>query len=215
MGIFDFFKKKVQLEKAIHSKDTSNSKPKSYNKDRQLDSMGVYADFNRPRDDKLFELSVKAAKAQSIDEEIKLLSKFIEYYYQYKNESTSLGGFYYKNFCDMHMHCHNSRNPDFEFVVPKEERLKYIQDNYESLIKAEQEKISNEKKKQSMLKNINLEKSLKENIINNPGILQSDLYKQYDSLLKDDISEKLYYWSKEGKITREKCGRTYQLFWKK
>ena len=34
----------------------------------------------------------------------------------------------------MHMHCHNSRNPDFDFIAPSEERLKYIEENYDRII---------------------------------------------------------------------------------
>ena len=111
------------------------------------------------------------------------------------------------------MHCHNSRNPDFDFIAPSEERLKYIEENYDFLVKEQQEKFAMEEKKQSLLNDMDLGKTLKDIITKNPGILQSDVYKMFDPLLKDSISEWLYFSDKDGKIRREKSGRTYQLFW--
>ena len=57
--------------------------------------------------------------------------------------------------------------------------------------------------------------SIKEIISANPGILQSELYRKYDPVLKDSISELLYFAAKDGRIRREKSGRSYQLFWGK
>ena len=205
MGLFDFFKKKAVPQNQPVDKNQSN--------DAVLDDIDAYTTFNRSRDNKLLEWSVMAAKAPTIDEEIRFLSKTIEYYYEYKKESASLGGVYYENFSKMHMHCHNSKNSDFEFVVPYEERLKYIHENYDALIKDEEEKLANEAKKQNLLENIDVETDLKNIIYNNPGVLQSELYKNFDPLLKDVISEILYYWAKEGKVNREKNGRSYKLFW--
>lgn len=171
------------------------------------------ADFIRPRDDKLCSLSVNASKATSIDEEIALLKELIAYYYEYRKECISMGECYFKYFSDMHMHCHNSKNKDFEFVAPAEERLKYIQENYEKLVQEQQTKADNEAKKQSLLNGINLCTELENTIRSQAGILQSDLYKTFDPLLKDEISLMLYEWTKSGKITREKSGRSYKLYW--
>ena len=216
MGFFDLFKKKTA---------SSTDKVKTNSTGQKLDKLidgelpwgwaSAYADFYGPRDNKLYELSSAAANAKSIDEEIACLKTFIAFYYQYKNECITKGECFFKYFSDMHMHCHNSRNPDFDFVVPREERLKYINENYEILIEAEQDKISKEKRKQELLNDVNLEKETKKILLSNPGMLQSDLYKQFDPLLKDSISEMLYFWAKDGKIRREKSGRTYQLYWDK
>jgi hypothetical protein len=204
MGLFDFFKKKVVPQESQLNKQEED--------DLNVESIDIYINFNSPRDQELWDLSSKVARAENIDEEIKSLSALIEYYYQYKNECIAMGEDHYKNFSDMHMHCHNSRNPDFEFIVPHEERLKYIQDNYDTLLQEQQEKIALEAKKQELLQNMDLEKSLQDIILSNPGILQSALYKKYDILLKDSVSEKLYFMAKEGKIKREKSGKTYQLY---
>lgn len=46
----------------------------------------------------------------------------------------------------------------------------------------------------------------------NEGILQTELYKHFDSILQSDLSEKIYRLATEGKIKREKNGRTYSLY---
>ena len=205
MGLFDFFKKN----------SLQNKTKKAYESKPRWSSLDTYASYHRPLDDKLYELSSAAANAKSIDEEIACLKAFIAFYYQYKNDCISKGARYFNYFSDMHMHCHNSQNPDFDFVMPREERLAYILQNYDSLIKEEQESLAKEAKKQELLNNTDLEQSIKEIIIANPGILQSELYKKYNPVLKDSISEFLYFAAKDGKVTREKSGRSYQLFWLK
>lgn len=166
--------------------------------------------FIKSRDNKLFELSIAASKAKSIEEEKELLEQFINFYYEYKKECFSKDECYAKYFTDMHMHCHNSKNSDFEFVTPREERLKYINDNYEILLKDEEQKKSDESKKQKLM--VGLKESVIKKIKDNPGILQSDLYNNFDPILKDEISTIIYYSNKEEKIVRVKEGRTYRLF---
>lgn len=56
-----------------------------------------------------------------------------------------------------------------------------------------------------------LEKDLISIIKGNPGILQKDIYKMFDPVAKSYIQEKLYFFGKSGKITREKSGNTYKL----
>ena len=45
----------------------------------------------------------------------------------------------------------------------------------------------------------------------NESILQTDVYKNFDSDLKQDIQSKLYCWDKSGKIIRIKNGNTYLI----
>ena len=49
-------------------------------------------------------------------------------------------------------------------------------------------------------------------IIKNPGVVQSELYKQLPQYDKNEISNVLYWWEKDGKIRREKSGRSYALY---
>lgn len=47
-----------------------------------------------------------------------------------------------------------------------------------------------------------------------PGILQKDLYKQFDPDLKDHIAKVLYTLEQAGNISREKSGSSYRLYTK-
>lgn len=219
MAIFDgLFKKKETLaventnEDKVESISSKKKNDLTHLIDGELPVEWYYekSDFIKPRDNKLYELSIAASKATSLEEEKKLLQQFIDFYYEYKNECFSKDECYQKYFIDMHMHCHNSKNPDFEFVKPKEERLKYINENYEQLLEEENLKLINEKKKEKLM--IGLKEKIIEEIKSYPGILQSDLYNKFDPILKDEISTIIYYSNKDVKIIREKDGRTYKLF---
>lgn len=48
-------------------------------------------------------------------------------------------------------------------------------------------------------------------IENNPGILQSDLYKNFDSCYKESLRFIIYHLEKSNSITRQKKGRSYSL----
>ncbi len=43
------------------------------------------------------------------------------------------------------------------------------------------------------------------------GILQKDIYKDFDTTLRNDIQQLLYQWDKENKIKRIKEGNTYRI----
>ncbi len=43
------------------------------------------------------------------------------------------------------------------------------------------------------------------------GILQKDIYKDFDTTLRNDIQQLLYQWDKENKIKRVKEGNTYRI----
>ena len=216
MGLFNLFKK-TTTSKSNETKINSEGEKLDKLIDGELPWgwATAYADYYRPRDKKLYELSISAANAKTIDDEIACLRAFISYYYQYKNECIAKGECFFKYFSDMHMHCHNSRNPDFDFVTPREERLEMILQNYDSLIREEQINRAKEEKKQELLRTTNVDNRIKEIISSNPGILQTDIYKKFDPVLKDSVSEWIYFAAKDGKIKREKSGRSYQLYWMK
>lgn len=54
-----------------------------------------------------------------------------------------------------------------------------------------------------------LDQDLYDFILNHPGILQKEVYKQFPADVKDAISGTLYNWDKEGRIKREKSGNSY------
>lgn len=51
-------------------------------------------------------------------------------------------------------------------------------------------------------------------LIANPGILQSDFVKLFDSLVQNDVREKLYFMEKSGELERKKSGKSYILHYK-
>ena len=52
-------------------------------------------------------------------------------------------------------------------------------------------------------------------IKDNPGILQTELYKLFPDHNREDMTYALYFAEKEGLIRREKKGRSYQLFFER
>lgn len=51
-------------------------------------------------------------------------------------------------------------------------------------------------------------------LIEHPDVLQSDFVKMFDPLVKNVVSEKLYFMEKNGKLERTKSGRSYILHYK-
>lgn len=60
----------------------------------------------------------------------------------------------------------------------------------------------------------NLDNDIIDMLIDNPGILQSDFVKMFDSLVQKDVREKLYLMEKAGTLERTKSGRSYRLHYK-
>lgn len=174
-------------------------------KDCKLPFGWVYAkrDFLEPRESRISELTNKCCEKQSTDNEIQSLKDFIKFYYKYKQECIDLGGCYCKYFSDMYMHCSNSKNKDFEQVLPKEERLLYLIDNYNQLIKEEKEINASLE---------DLDNKILTLIKNNNGILQTEIYKKFSPLVKGEISTKLYYLEKGNIIRKEKIGNKNKLY---
>lgn len=90
-------------------------------------------------------------------------------------------------------------NPDIMASYSSE--LQYLEDNMDELLQ-----------KEKMLSG--LKEELKKIIAEEPGVIQSDLYKRYDKALKGSISNELYQMEAHNVIIREKSGRSYKLFLK-
>lgn len=159
--------------------------------------------FIEPRDSELIYANIQWHEANNIEEEKKLIEVFLDTYHKYKKECEQMGECYVKYFSDMHEHCHNSQNPDFAFCEPAEERLKYIIDHFDELTE-------NEKIKKDAL--FDLDKNLLKRIKEEQGLIQSELIKEYDPIVKEEVSSMLYRLAKEEKIIREKKGRSYKLY---
>lgn len=148
-------------------------------------------DFIEPMDKKLSSL-IQNVDCSSIDSEIEGLSKVLGFCESYKHECESKGEcfLYYYNW----MHGENE-NSGIEY---RQQRLNYLRDNYEHLKDIEQ------KKK-------NLDHCLYNFLLSNNGILQKNIYKNFDKELKEEIQGKLYQWHNSGKIERIKTGNSYAI----
>ena len=75
-----------------------------------------------PYEDKIVNMAV-TLKNYSGTDRIQLLEELVEYYYEFKDFCYQKDECFRKYFQDMWEHCHNSRNADFEYIVPFEEEL--------------------------------------------------------------------------------------------
>lgn len=94
---------------------------------------------------------------------------------------------------------------DKDFEELKNE-LKYLKDHYVEL----EEKYKMDQIIQSKIIP-ELKRKLPKIIKQNPGILQTDVYKMFPDEYKSHISSELYYMERNRKIERQKHGRTYSL----
>ena len=157
--------------------------------------------FIKPRDSHLFDLLNAVIHSKSIDEEKKNTKDYLAYFEEYKKECNSKGKYFKLYFEQMHMIYDEKKysSPTQRY----EDRLKEIEENYDVLIQEEIE---------TRLALQTLDNDLMTAIKENPGILQSELVKQFPQCIKHEVTERLYVWAKEGKIKREKNGRSYSLY---
>ena len=134
----------------------------------------------------------------SVDAKIEIIHGILAYLAEYKAYCYGKNECYIKYFSDSYEHCHNSRNPDFTMQSQYEGFLQELLDNYDAL-----------KLRETLIK------TLPDDLMNylkaNNGILQKDVYKAFDKVVKNDIQNLLYQWSKDGCIKREKEGSTYKI----
>lgn len=92
-----------------------------------------------------------------------------------------------------------------EYIAERTAELKELQENFLEIEAAY-------KKREKEL--AGLEERVAETLRQNEGILQADLVKLFDASVKNDVSELLYRWNQEGKVSRVKSGRSYALYMK-
>lgn len=134
----------------------------------------------------------------SVDNKIASINAVISYLEEYKTYCYNKNECYIKYFSDQYEHCHNSKCDDFALITNYQGFLKELLDNYDNL-----------KLQESLVKTLpdDLMKYIKEN--NN--ILQKDIYKAFNKVIKSDIQSLLYQWDKSGIINREKEGNSYKI----
>jgi hypothetical protein len=85
-----------------------------------------------------------------------------------------------------------------------------MMEKYKTDLKTMEDDIEDLLKKEKVIKQLKID--LLEIIKTEPGVVQSELYKRFDEELKADISNELYWFSRNGVIEREKSGRSYKLY---
>ena len=133
--------------------------------------------------------------ADSIQQKRDAIKSLLQFVIDAEAYSKKCGECYERYFHDMY-----TENPNFLNLLNKrKEELEYIEKNYDKLLQKESKR-----------------KTLKNDVIRiireNPGILQKDLYQEFDSDFKPDISNMLYTMDKDQEIKREKSGNTYKVY---
>ena len=146
-------------------------------------------------EEKLYTLANSIYSSDSLDTQILKTKSVISHYEHFKDfcYSKGIGGTLY--FQDMWEHCHNSSNPDFDYIDRFKEKLEKL-----------------EYKKYSLDETAEIKAKLKQVIQSNPGILQKDIYESFSPDRKPIIRSVLLELDNQKVIRRTKKGNTYELF---
>lgn len=134
----------------------------------------------------------------SVDDKIASIKDVISYLEEYKTYCYSKNECYIKYFSDQYEHCHNSKCNDFALVSNYQGFLKELLDNYDDL-----------QLRETLI--ITLPEDLMKYLKENNNIMQKDIYKAFDKVIKSDIQTLLYQWEKSGIIKRKKEGNSYRI----
>lgn len=146
-------------------------------------------------EDKLYTLANSIYSSDDIDLQILKVRQVISHYEQFKDfcYSKGIGGTLY--FQDMWEHCHNSKNPAFNYIDSFKERLEQL-----------------ELRKWNMDEMAIIRDKLLQVIKEHPGILQKDIYAHFKAELKIPIRGELMSLEQYGTIRRKRYGSTYKLY---
>lgn len=212
MGVFDIFKKKsattqitmygYENGRRVKLNESAIDEDPEYTK-WYISAYPIIQKEIKPIEDAIVQCAVQAKNSRLVDERISALKGVVKHYYLLRDKCASLGSGYKKYFLKMWEHC--SKNNDF-YVTKFEKELQELQENYQEL--KQKELIHSRESK-------NLDHRVFSVLAKSPGILQTDVYKCFCPEVKDDIQTILYFWERDGKIRREKSGRTYKIYLKK
>lgn len=159
------------------------------------DNLTPYMDEKLKKlEDNMVKNFCRSGESSSVDEKIKYMKISIEYGEQLYSYCLSKRG-YKKYLHDTWQHCLKDGG---DYLKRSIAELKELELNYD------------EYKDQEALYSELLIKVL-DHIKNNPGILQTDIYKHLGKEYQDMISGILYKYAKDNIIAREKKGRTYAV----
>lgn len=204
MGLFDIFKKKhtnkIMANKSNNDNETKFGDDNSNHLEKELLVYNIISKEIKPLEDIVVSYAVKLKEKHAIDDEIKLLDDIIESYSNLKKKCIDLGLEYEDYFKNSWEEIRKDKSDGPSYINRYKVRLAYIKEHYLELKEEEERRNTNL---------INLDKRLIDFIISNQPILQSDIYKSFDSSVKLDIQDLLYHMAKDNIISREKSGRTY------
>ena len=156
----------------------------------------------KPLEDVMVNLAVSSREAKRTDDRIEILKALVQSFYDLRSKCISMGPEYQRYFSDMWEHCHNSKCDDFCYIDRFEEELNTLQSSANELIARDD---LHDKEVQ------HIEEKVLSILIENPEILQTDVYKKFDPVVQPDIQTVIYSLATEGTIKREKAGRTYKI----
>ena len=163
-----------------------------------FEELKFISDHIKPYEDIMIGFAVALKERHKLDDEISLLECKIAAYNDLRQFCISCGR---KQYFDDEWGKPLGNMPDgTTYITPAIDRLNYLKENYQALKQRENVRLS-------VLPT--LDAKLLAFIDKNQPILQTDIYKAFDSAVKEDIKEHLYCLSKSGRISREKRGSTY------
>ena len=207
--------KEVDYRGAIENEQSSLN-PKFHRTEREEDLSfnfsSKYSDEIQKLENSIYLQVSKIHNIGNIDDKITQCRLAINVFEKAKNfcYNKGKGGTIY--FQDMWEHLHNSKNPDFSYIESIEEELDFMINNYQEA----SEKIAKDAANREKRERINsFKKSSNELLLKfiseNDGVLQKDIYKEFDIEYTSAIKSTLKYLTDNGKIMREKAGSTYRL----
>lgn len=211
MGLFDFLKGKkndIKIEmvgyesgRRVDLQDKNLGEDKSDWK-RQMSIQLTLNSEIKPIEDAMVGFAVALKSPQRVDDEIVMLESLIEHYEEIKQKCYALGPDYIEYFTRSWAEIRSGRDDGPEYVTRYKKRLKYLLENREELVAQEN---LHEKELGG------LEGRVLDVIKSSPGILQTDVYNHFHSIVKRDVQNIIYSMEKNGTIKREKSGRTYMI----
>ena len=155
-----------------------------------------------PLESVVVDFAVALKGTQLVSNRIELLQAIIQAFYDLKLKCVSLGPQYQVYFSEMWEHTQNSKCKDFCYIEHFEQELNTLLSNKDELLATEAVYISETENLQSKIEII---------LLSHSPILQTELYKFFNPIIRNEISSLLYTMEKNGDIKRTKHGRTYLL----
>lgn len=214
MGLFDWLfgkkKKTVQYQSSPVQKPAPQRSPQTNSLGQRMDRLtpegriptgwlNANSKFLDQQDDIIGEKAILVRDSVYTEERLAAYREYFATVTEVGELCKKTGVAHYEWFCKYVI-----GSPDYEYHVAAYQQLKidapklmererYLKELYEVIIPK-------------------LKTELLQIIKDEPGVIQSNLYKRFPVDKKDYVSKTLYYMAKDGKITREKSGRTYKLF---